>query len=209
MKQSSTKDMILLLLKKNKSLTIAELAEKVAISEIAVRKHIHFLEHNNLVKARVVRQPIGRPVNYYELSVKGQEAFTNHYESFSVELLNDIEKLYGKTMVYELFNHRSERIEEEYKRHMTSESFQARVEELAEIQEQKGYMVELEKQNDKAYTLKQYNCPIWNIAQHYKSICGHEVKLFSDVLADSDVRAEKTMISGEACCTFQITQKSQ
>lgn len=208
MKQSSTKDMILLLLKKNKSLTIAELAEKVAVSEIAVRKHIHFLEHNNLVKARVVRQPVGRPVNYYELDVKGQEAFTNHYESFSIDLLNDIEKLYGKPVVFEVFNHRSERMKKEYKRHMTSISFQDRIEELAEIQEQNGYMVELEKQNDKAYTLKQYNCPIWNIAQHYKSICGHEMKLFSDVLADSDVKAEKTMISGEVCCTFQITKKS-
>ncbi|WP_085505731.1 helix-turn-helix transcriptional regulator [Thalassobacillus devorans] len=209
MKQSSTKESLLLLLKKNNSLTISELAEEVGISEIAVRKHIHDLERKKLVQARQVRQSVGRPLNYYELTERGQHTFTSHYESFSLELLNDMEALYGKSMVYDLLKQRAGRMEKELQTQMPEEDFHQRVEKLAHIQEQNGYMVELEKKNDHTYTLKQYNCPIWNIARNYKGMCGQEVKVFSNLLEDSKVVAEKSMLSGEACCAFQIIHKSE
>ncbi|WP_051353177.1 helix-turn-helix transcriptional regulator [Thalassobacillus devorans] len=209
MKQSSTKETLLLLLKKNNTLTISELAEKVGISEIAVRKHIHDLERQKLVQARQVRQSVGRPLNYYELTEKGQHTFTSHYESFSVELLKDIESLYGKPMVYDLLKQRAERLKKEFQTQMPEEDFHQRVEKLAHIQEQNGYMVELEKNNDYSYTLKQYNCPIWNIARNYQGMCGQELRVFSNLLEDSKVVAEQSMVSGEACCAFQITHKSE
>ncbi len=79
-KTSSTKEQILKMLKVQKRLTVGEMAEQLQITEMAVRRHLSALEREELVESTLVRQPMGRPTNVYQLSVKGHQRFPRHYQ---------------------------------------------------------------------------------------------------------------------------------
>src|SRR5699024_7223335 len=98
MKQT-TKDRLIVILKRNKAITMDELMKFFTISEPAVRKHLHELENQELVKKSKHKQEIGRPYYTYELTNKGHGQFPNQYEQLPVELLQDLEELQGPESV--------------------------------------------------------------------------------------------------------------
>ena len=71
----STKEKILDLLKKDVSLSVNELTECLHITHMAVRKHLNNLEKDGLIESREMKKPMGRPLQLYSLSKKGERLF--------------------------------------------------------------------------------------------------------------------------------------
>ena len=71
----STKDKILDLLKKDVSLSVNELTECLQITHMAVRKHLNNLEKDGSIESHEMKQPMGRPLQLYSLSKKGERLF--------------------------------------------------------------------------------------------------------------------------------------
>ncbi|MDL4839952.1 helix-turn-helix transcriptional regulator [Aquibacillus rhizosphaerae] len=207
--KNSVKDIVLLRLKKEKQMTIAQLGEYFNISDIALRRHIHTLEREGFIKSIVEKQTLGRPYYLYALTEKGHAIFPSHYQQFSEDLLLEIEDLKGKPFVYELLANRSDKEKLNYKSALSnSRNFDEKIKKLVDIQEEKGYMTELRENEDGSFELRQFNCPILRIAYRYKEVCNQEVDLFSDILdSECKVSATSCIVNGSNCCSF-IFQKS-
>ncbi|WP_031311675.1 helix-turn-helix transcriptional regulator [Alkalihalophilus marmarensis] len=206
---NSTRQVILVMLKKSQQLTVSEIAEQLEITEMAVRRHLQGLEKEGLIESRLERQPMGRPTHKYSLTLKGEESFPRNYGNLSLEFLQDLEQLSGTEMIEKLFEQRRERLLDKYSTAVTG-SFEERVETLARIQNESGYMVEVEKQDDGTYRFVEYNCPIAQVATAYPVACNCEQKLFKSLLDTDEIEREECMAKMDtAGCVYVLKEKSK
>lgn len=204
-KSSSTRDEIISLLKMNKQMTVAEIANKLGITEMAIRRHLNTLERDHVVETTLVRQAMGRPTNVYHLSKKGEELFPRNYANLTVDFLKDIEQISGREMVDELFKRRKARLKDEYKERIENKTFEDKIAELAKIQNEHGYMVEWEKEDESTYIFKEYNCPISQIAAEYPVACTCELSLFQELLGTEEIERRSSIAFGDGPhCFYKI-----
>ncbi|PRZ13932.1 putative ArsR family transcriptional regulator [Laceyella sediminis] len=204
----STRKQILLMLKMEGPLTVGEMAERLGVTEMAVRRHINTLERDGLIQARLLRQAMGRPTSQYFLTEKSDEHFPKSYSNFTIDLLHDLEKNFGSELVDQLFNNREERLAEAHQMDFAGKDFSERVRTLAEIQDQKGYMVKVEELPDGSYELIEYNCPIFQVANQYNHACQCELNWFERML-DARVERPECQAKGGQHCVFRIKQKER
>ncbi|NAP01130.1 winged helix-turn-helix transcriptional regulator [Halomonas sp. MG34] len=205
MQLKTTKDRILDLLKREVRMTVGALSERLEITDMAVRKHLLAMEKDGLIVTEEIRQPMGRPVQSYTLSAKGELLFPKSYEGLSVEFLQDIQALYGSKSVEQLFQNREKRLTREYTLRMQKKSHQERMQEIQTIQNEKGYMADITKIDDNSYELIEYNCPIMAVAKEYKVACKCETSMFKNVLQTENVNRTSCKTEGNDHCRFQIS----
>ncbi|MGM8365195.1 helix-turn-helix transcriptional regulator [Virgibacillus sp. W0181] len=204
--RTPVKQKLLFVLKKDTACTIKTIMEHFSVTEVAVRRHLHELINQGFVKENIHKQDIGRPYHTYELTGKGHRTFPNQYEQLPVELLKDLEGLQGPEAVEELLDKRMEREEEYYQSQLSTGDFDQKIEEIAQLQNEKGYMIEYEKNADGDYIIKNYNCPIMNLAHSYNHVCGNEKKVFAKLFKNSEVISEQNITAGDHCCKWIITK---
>ncbi|MFD1608927.1 helix-turn-helix transcriptional regulator [Oceanobacillus luteolus] len=204
MKKKTTKEKLLMILKKNKAITIDGLMDFFTISEPAIRKHLHELEKQKLIKRKAHKQEIGRPYYTYELTDKGHGIFPNQYEQLPVELLEDLEELHGPETVKQLLFKRMEREETKLLAELDGKDFDEKVNTLVEVQNQAGYMLEVERTPEGDYFLINYNCPIANIARHYRQVCKNEKIMYNHIFEHSQVKPEALITGGAHVCRWLI-----
>ncbi|UCZ52545.1 winged helix-turn-helix transcriptional regulator [Bacillus shivajii] len=210
-KTASTRDQILNLLKKKKQLTVAIIAEQLNITEMAVRRHLNTLERDEIVETTLLRQAMGRPTNVYQLSTKGQEMlFPRDYGNFSVDLLLEIEQMDGPEKVRELFDRRKDKIQKRFEKRLIFGSFDENVYELGKMQNEQGYMTEVIKEDDGSFILKEYNCPLAEVAKQFPAICEAELEMFKDLLQTEHVQCQMCMATGhEPHCYYKIKKSDK
>jgi predicted ArsR family transcriptional regulator len=206
-KSSSTRDEILYILKTKISLPVSEIAKKMGITEMAVRRHLNTLERDQYVQTQLVRQAMGRPTHEYSLTEKGHELFPKNYADITMDFLKGIEELEGHKMIDTLFERREARLEETYRDQMKGLSFEERVKALAAIQNDKGYMVRWERINDGEFKLKEYNCPISQVAKIYNKACNCELSLFQKLLGTKQIERTECLAKGGDHCVYMIKEK--
>ncbi len=202
---TSTRDQILHMLKVQGPLSVSDMAVELGITEMAVRRHLNTLERDNLIKSTLVRQAMGRPTNVYSLSQEADELFPRNYSHLTLDFLRDLKEMDGLGKVEMLFRRRENRLEEAYRGHMEGD-LEHRVARLAELQNEKGYMVEWEKNQETGeYVLKEFNCPISQVAREFNQACSCELSLFRRVLK-ADVEQTSCMAKGGDKCIFEIKE---
>lgn len=202
--KSSTKDKILILLKKEVSLSVNELTESLQITHMAVRKHLNSLEKDDLIYSQEIKQPMGRPLQTYFLTEKGERLFPKNYEGITIEFLRDMEEMYGEDVVNALFAKRESRLTNEYSGRIKSKSIPDKMKELVKIQNEKGYMADLVQIDSNTYELVEHNCPILAVANDFKVACNCETELLKNVLRTSDVKRTSCKTDGDHHCRFLV-----
>jgi predicted ArsR family transcriptional regulator len=201
----STKDKILHLLKKEVSLSVNALTDCLEITHMAVRKHLNSLEKDGLIRSQEVKQPMGRPLQTYLLTEKGESLFPKNYEGITIEFLHDIKDLYGEDAVNALFEKRELRLTNEYSEKMKSaKSNPIKINELVKIQNEKGYMADISEIDPNTYELVERNCPILTVAHQFKVACSCETELLKKVLKTDDVKRTTCKTDGDDHCKFLI-----
>ncbi|QDS38254.1 helix-turn-helix transcriptional regulator [Brevibacillus brevis] len=202
---TSTRDQILHMLKVKGSLPVSDMAVELGITEMAVRRHLNTLERDNLIKSTLVRQAMGRPTNVYSLSQEADELFPRNYSHLTLDFLQDIKEIDGLSKIEMLFRRRENRLEETYRSHMQGD-LENRVAKLAELQNDKGYMVEWKKdENGDGYQIQEFNCPISQVAREFNQACSCELSLFRRVL-NANVEQTTCMAKGGDKCVFHIKE---
>lgn len=202
---TSTRDQILNMMKVKGSLSVSDMAVELGITEMAVRRHLNTLERDNLIKSTLVRQAMGRPTNVYSLSQEADELFPRNYSHLTLDFLRDLQDIDGNGKVEMLFRRRENRLEEAYRPQIQG-SLEERVAKLAELQNEKGYMVEWEKGEEEGqYSIKEYNCPISQVAREFNQACTCELSLFRRVLK-AEVEQTSCMAKGGEKCVFDIRE---
>ncbi len=201
-----TRKMILTLIKTKGSLSVADLANALEITEMAVRRHIHTLERDRFIKSTLVRQPMGRPTHLYSLTPLADEIFPRNYQKLTLDLLEELSQEAGEDTVNQLFKGRQRKLQGIYESKMEGKNLQQRVSELASIQNEGGYMAEWEKDADGNFVLKEFNCPIAQVANHYDQACHCELSLFKELL-ETNVERTECLAKGGNKCVYLIQNK--
>ncbi|GAE33271.1 helix-turn-helix transcriptional regulator [Halalkalibacter akibai] len=203
---NSTRQVILTLLKRQKELTVSALATELELTEMAVRRHLRELEKDQLISSRVEKQAMGRPIHRYFLTEKGNESFPRNYNELSLGILQDLEQLSGSEIVDQLFEQRKERLYKKYEVDITG-SFEERIEALAKIQSEGGYMVEYKKTEDGSFEFVEYNCPIAQVAKEYPIACSCEQELFKKLLKTNSVERTSCIAKeNSTCCVYKLKE---
>jgi predicted ArsR family transcriptional regulator len=200
---SSTRQEILTMLKTQGSMTVSEMAKAMDITEMAVRRHLNTLERDNLIETYLVRQAMGRPTHVYRLSEEAEKLFPRNYSDLTIDFLKDLERMEGHEKIEQLFQRRKERLSQDMNQSMKNLPFEEKVHKLAEIQNHKGYMVDLQQTEEGDYVLKEYNCPISQVAREYTVACECELLLFRELL-DTEVERNECYAKGDNHCVFKI-----
>jgi predicted ArsR family transcriptional regulator len=200
---TSTRKQILYLLKTEGPMTVSDLAAKLGITEMAVRRHLQTLERDNLIQSRLLRQSMGRPTNQYDLTDQAEDLFPKSYHTFTLDILRDLENAEGPSAIDNLFQRREKRLTEEYRTLFEGETLEERVRTLAELQDEKGYMVRWESREDGTFVLTEFNCPISEVACCYNQACSAEINWFRSVLS-ADVERVECRANGGRHCTYII-----
>jgi len=207
--EGSTRSRLLHLLRTRSSCTVSELSGELSLTEMAVRRHLHAMEKNGEVSVTAVRQSMGRPLYRYSLTAQADEWFPKNYAQLTLDLLSELEEeTEGTAVIDRMFEGRRDKLAERYEDRMRHKPLEERVRELALIQNGGGYMASWERtDDDEAYALHEYNCPIAHVAGQFRQACHCEQQLFVRLL-DADVERTECLADGGSRCTYAIKPKT-
>ncbi|GAB1529538.1 MULTISPECIES: helix-turn-helix transcriptional regulator [Brevibacillus] len=199
----STREYILLLLKREGELSTKDLQNRLELTKVAVSRQMIYLEKDGFVVCRVGRQKAGRPMHYYSLTQQGNEQFPNDYGQLAVDLMEHIVLADGEDRVDQFFARQQEKIIQKFEGQMEGKTLSEKVAEMARIQDDNGFMARWEQVSDEEYVITQYNCPYFKVADRYQMICARELACYRALLQTSVERTECVAIGGKRC-VYQI-----
>ena len=200
---NSTRNSIVLHLKKSGGMSIEELSKLIDITPMGIRQHLLALEKKGLVTFTPKRRGIGRPGFVYMLTEAADELFPKAYDELAVGLLRDIREHDGKEKVDRVFAWRRERLMKNYNAALAGkDAIEDRLNALKDILDASGHFVEISK-NGAHYRIKQYHCPISKVAGEFTEACRHELQLYRDLIGGNIVR-EKSAAEGSQHCVYLV-----
>ncbi len=201
-----TRQEILTAIKWKGTMTAEELARELSISQVAVRQHLASLEAENIISISVERRGLGRPSHRYRLTPHGDETFARRYPGLTNALLESLSELQGEEAIQTLFARMRERTVERLQRRLADKPLRDRVQELARIQTEFGFMAEaIEGEEAGEWRLVQHNCSICAVASLYpNACCRNEMQMLKQLLGDVEVHREKYILAGDHTCTYRI-----
>jgi predicted ArsR family transcriptional regulator len=198
---------ILTLLKRRGPLPADELAEALGVSGVAVRQHLDALETEGLVAATIQRRRLGRPRHLFALTDAAADCFPNCYALLATSLLEQVVEQDGICKLTDLLEGRRQRLLEQHLPLLAGQELETRLAALTRLQDQAGYMAEMEPRGDGTFLLRQHHCALCRVAHAYPQICQKELELFSELL-DADVSHDEHLLRGDRRCSFLIRPKS-
>lgn len=201
--EGSTRQTVLTLLKTNGQMNAGELARQLQITEMAVRRHLGTLERDGLIAPTIVRQAMGRPTHMFSLTEQAELLFPKNYHVLALDLLEELEEDPETAVVIgKLFEGRKRKLFDRYAHRMEGKTLQEKVAELAVIQNDGGYMVQMENDAE-GLVLHEYNCPIAHVANRYQQACQCELALFEQLLG-TEVERTECLAKGGGKCSYRI-----
>jgi predicted ArsR family transcriptional regulator len=207
--QSDPKRRLIYLLKILGSAGLEDLSRAMKISRMGVHKHLADLQNRGLVQSTEVKKGVGRPIMQYSLTSMGSSSFPKAYGQIATFALDYIEKKIGKKAVEDVLRERQHELLEKYNEILKNLDFDQKVDQLARLRDEEGYMAESKKIDKKGqnHVLLEYNCPIIMIAEKHWEACAIESELFEKVL-DADIKVTHRAARGDSICKFRIKKKN-
>jgi predicted ArsR family transcriptional regulator len=201
--ENPTRKRILLMLKKNGSMSVDSLSKEVSITPMGVRQHLLILERKGIVDSVTKKHGVGRPGFLYKLTDRADDLFPKAYQEFSIDILVDIEGNDGKDKIDGIFKRRKERIVSKLMKLFSgTDNLADRLNAFADVLQNSGCIVELDENSDH-FRLKQFNCPISKVALKFKEACYYDLQVFRELIRD-DVARQQCLSDGDNACVYVI-----
>jgi DeoR family suf operon transcriptional repressor len=200
---SSPKKRILLTLKRAPDASLRDLAQALGISKVAALKHLVRLESDGLVERSHRPEGVGRPRLRFRLRPGAARLFPEAYANLSLSALEFIERRLGRDAVSVLLQQRVHSVSDENRARFQGRSLPARVEELARVREEGGYMAEVGPRRKGSIEMLEHNCPILAVAGRFPEACEIERRMF-EALLRAKVSTTHRVVAGDAVCRFLI-----
>jgi iron-sulfur cluster biosynthesis transcriptional regulator SufR len=205
-----TRRTIINVLKRSGELDAGAIANQLGITAMAVRQHLYALQEEKLVTYREEARPMGRPAKLWYLTTAANRFFPEGYAELTLSLLQAVEATFGEAGLGKLLDVRTQQQKVSYQQQMADqESLKQRLQKLAELRTQEGYMAELHPQPDGSFLLVENHCPICAAATACTGLCAREQEMFQWVLG-ANVTIERTehIISGARRCAYRVSEPS-
>jgi predicted ArsR family transcriptional regulator len=202
-----TRRRIVNLLKTEGAMDSASLAARLKVTAMAVRQHLYALQQERLVSAEERRVPLGRPAKFWRLTRDAERLFPDAYAELNAALITSVQDAFGADGMARLLDARAVRQRADYAARITSSAPLAkRVQQLANIRAEEGYMAEV-KRDGAGFLFVENHCPICAAAQACQGFCATELDLFRSALGpDVSVERAEHILSGDRRCAYRITQ---
>lgn len=191
-------------LRRNGDATVTELAARLEVSEVAVRRHLAVLAAEELVTSEVVGGSRGRPAARYRLTRTASRLFPHRYDRFAAEVLDFLDAHHGRDGLLAFLRWRVEREVEGLRQAVTAEDLHARLEQLAGALSEAGFEASVSDDGE-SFTLVQDHCAIYDVAKDHPEVCSYEAATFSKVLGgDVQLSRRETLAGGSTACVCTV-----
>jgi predicted ArsR family transcriptional regulator len=190
--------------------TAADLAERLGLTQAAVRRHLDHLVGEGMVEPREKRvygaRSRGRPAKAFALTDCGRDAFDQAYDQLAADALRWIAQSAGggepgEAAVSAFARARVAAQAERYRAEVERTSPDDRVRVLAKALSEDGYAATTRSAPSFAgEQLCQHHCPVAHIAEQFPQLCEAEAEVFSRVLG-THVQRLATIAHGDGVCT--------
>ena len=206
-KSSGGRTAVLERVKRDGPVTADTLAAKLGITGMAVRQHLKHLEKTGLVEHESNPGRRGRPSNLWRATKNAESHFANTHAALAVDIICQSRRAFGEEGLDRLIALRTAHQEETYLPQLgRGTSLRSRLDQLARIRSEEGYMAEVRKDGKDAWLLLEHHCPICSAARACSGICREELNLFRRVLG-KDIRVERVshILAGAERCAYRVT----
>ena len=206
MADGNSQDKILYQLKRLGPLSAKQLGQALTMTTMGARQHLARLEEAGLVMTQPEESVgRGRPLKRWKLTEAGHGRFPDGHAQVTSDLLIAVTDLLGPDALDQLIERRTETTLKQYREVLDPlpDTF-SKLQALAELRSQEGYMAEVEAAGD-GFRLLEHHCPICIAATTCQGFCRSELRLFQDVLGP-DVAVERIehLLSGDRRCMYRI-----
>ena len=204
--ERKTRRAITKLLKTEGPIGSAQLAERLGLTAMAVRQHLYALQSEGLVSSEDRPVPIGRPAKFWRLTREADRLFPEAYAELSVALIDSVKDAFGDEGLERVLTSRCARQRMDYgKRIRPGDTLERKLQELAKVRTEEGYMAEIRKEGEGSYLLIENHCPICAAANACQGFCATELDLFRSVLGPGvSVERAEHIISGDHRCVYRV-----
>ena len=207
----TTKQQILILLKRTGSATVEEAAGALAVASMTARQHLIGLERDGLVKAEKVRGSMGRPRYLYTLTPKAEEMFPRRYDLLAQVLLeevgtlapSDIDSLSAEEKQGLIIRRAADRLAERFRFQVEGRSLEQRVASVTDILHLIGGFAEW-CATGSAFEIRDYNCVFARLVSAQSSDCEWHVRFLTQLLR-WPVRHEVVVDGRVECCRYLVS----
>ncbi len=186
--------------------TAAALAERLALTPAAVRRHLDQLLEEGAVEAREPRSRTGRgrgrPAKVFVLTESGRDGFDQQYDDLAVQALRFLSETGGAEAVREFAVRRASFISERFERVRADHPDLASAEVLARVLTAEGYAAAV-RDLPVGEQLCQQHCPVSHVAHEFPQLCEAETEAIGKVLG-RHVQRLATIAHGDGVCTTSI-----
>jgi predicted ArsR family transcriptional regulator len=197
--------MILNLLKKEKSKTIAELAERLGVTYEATRQQVVHMEREGWIVGKIRRsttRSAGRPISRYMLTALGDHLFPKGYDQLAIKLIDTVGEELGGEALKRILAAVTEEQVRAWEPMMRGKSLDERLALLRDLYVKGDSFMEIERTAE-GIRLIERNCPYLNVAMRHPALCSTSVSVLARLLGVKVLRQERFQ-SGDQCCAFRI-----
>lgn len=198
-------DKLLYQLKTRGAMTAAQLAERLELTSMGVRKQLEAATDAGLVQYEDVAGGVGRPGRWWSLTDAGHARFPDRHGEVVVQLIAQMREQFGEAAVEQLISAREQQMQTSYGAVLAKHSsIESKLQALAKVRSQEGYMAEVRTQ-DGTLELVEHHCPICAAATQCQSFCRSELSLFQTLLPGTQVERTEHLLSEGTRCVYRIT----
>jgi predicted ArsR family transcriptional regulator len=204
---SALRRAILLHLRRTGPASPDAIACAVGASRSGVAQQLRALDTAGLVSRTTERHGVGRPRHVYDVTPDAQDLFPSNYDGLAAGILSAIAEVGGDALLEDVFGARRRQAETRLRAEIDAAlppgaSLEDRVRALARIQDDLGYLAEVQADGDGLH-LVEHNCAVLDVARELPAACAAELDLFAGVLGVPVVR-ERHITAGDRCCQYRV-----
>jgi predicted ArsR family transcriptional regulator len=208
----TTKQQLLVLLKRTGSITVEQAAGALAVASMTARQHLISLERDGLIVAAKARRATGRPHFLYSLTPKGEEMFPRRYDLLAGVLLDevarlepcDVEGLNAEEKRSLVVRRTADRLADQFRSQVEGRGLEDRVIAVTDILHLIGGFAEWYRVPE-GFEVRDYNCVFAKLVSNpdVSGGCEWHVRLLTQLLK-WPVRHEHFVDGKVRCCRYLI-----
>jgi len=182
--------------------TVDDLADRLELTDNAVRFHLDALERAGTVKKQGLRRSAaaGQPAVLYELSTVGEEEFSRAYAPLLIAFLQELHQRMSSAQLVSFLKRVGKRLAPASA--ASSASLASRVDNAASLLNELGGLTSVEKHGT-TYRIVGRACPLSRAVEADHCVCAAVTSLVAEVV-DANV-TERCDRSGRPKCCFEIS----
>ncbi|EML0364119.1 MULTISPECIES: helix-turn-helix transcriptional regulator [unclassified Providencia] len=199
-------DKVLFCIKTKGPISTAVIANDLNMTGEAARQHIQKLTSLGLVEgAQCLSQTgAGRPRQNWVLTELGHQRFPDTHAQLALQLIDSVRTIFGDEGLEKLISQRETESREKYFSRCKNLPLAERLEALAEVRSEEGYMAKVE-QDDDSWLFIENHCPICAAATACQNFCRSELALFSDIVGDdASIEREQYLLNSAGRCVYRV-----